>query len=320
MIFKKIEKIYRDQIYTRCDDNGSVFYFSSDDFEGLNKLPYPFKSSKGHTLQGYFYFYEGYKNDRIVMFEHGMGSGHRGYMKEIELLARHGYLVFSYDHTGCMESGGETTGGFVHSIIDLDDAISALRADEKYSSLDISIVGHSWGAYSTLNISNFTDGIKHLVALSGPISLRALLKQSFGGLLSPIGDKLYKKELAQNPKYVPSDAITALSKTSAKVLIIHSDDDKIVKCERHFDVMKKALADKENIKFVKVHGKAHNPNYTEDSVAYKDSFFEIYKKALGERELDTDEAKTKFKSRFDWNRMTAQDENIWKMIFETLDA
>ncbi len=319
MFFKNIEKIYRDKIYSRADDNGYVFYFSSDDFEGLNKISYPFKSSKGHTLQGYFYFYEGYKKDRIVMFEHGMGSGHRGYMKEIELLARHGYLVFSYDHTGCMESGGETTGGFVHSLIDLDDAINTLRADEKYSKCDISIVGHSWGAYSTLNISNFQNNIKHLVALSGPISLEALLKQSFKGLLSPIGKKLYKKELEQNPKYVPSDAISALSKTSAKVLIIHSDDDMIVKCEHHFDVMEKALSKRENIRFVKVHAKAHNPNYTEDSVSYKDAFFAEYQKALKENSLDTDKAKADFKSRFDWHRMTAQDENIWNMIFETLN-
>ncbi len=320
MFFKKIEKLYRDKIYTRSDDNGSIFYFSSDDFEGLSKISYPFKSSKGHTLQGYFYFYDGYKENRIVMFEHGMGSGHRGYMKEIELLARHGFLVFSYDHTGCMESGGETTGGFVHSLIDLDDAINTLRADKKYRSYDISIVGHSWGAYSTLNISNFQRNIKHIVALSGPVSLEALLRQSFSGFLSPIGKKLYKKELSQNSKYASSDAITALSKTSAKVLVIHSDDDTIVKCERHFDVMEKALSDRENIKFVKVHSKAHNPNYTEDSVRYKDSFFETYQKAMSENLLDTDEAKEHFKKRFDWHRMTAQDEKVWNMIFETLDS
>lgn len=320
MFFDKIEQIYRDKIYTRSDDDGSIFYFSSDDFEGLHREPYQFKSSKGHTLQGYFYFYDDYKHGSIVIFEHGMGSGHRGYMKEIELLARNGFFVFAYDHTGCMESGGETTGGFVHSLIDLDDAIGALRADEKYASLEISVVGHSWGAYSTLNISNFRDDIKHLIALSGPISLKALLSQSFSGLLAPIGNKLYKKELEKNPKYVPSDAITALSKASARVLIIHSDDDAIVKCKRHFDKMKKALAKRDNIRFVKVSGKAHNPNYTYDSVKYKDEFFAIYQKAVAENALPTNEAKTEFKARFDWDRMTAQDEKIWYMILEVLNT
>ncbi len=320
MFFKKIEKMYRDQIYTRSDDNGCVFYFSSDDFEGLNKIPYPFKSSKGHKLQGYFYYYDGYDTDRIVMFEHGMGSGYRGYMTEIELLAHHGYLVFSYDHTGCMESEGETTGGFVHSLIDLNDAINTLRADDRYSDKRISIVGHSWGAYSTLNISNFQSGIEHLVALSGPISLMTLLKQSFRGILAPIGRKLYKKELASNPKYVPSDAITALSETGAKVLIIHSDDDGIVRCDQHFDVMQKSLSERENVRFVKVHGKAHNPNYTLDSVRYKDEFFATYQKALKENALDSEEKKQSFKARFDWKRMTAQDDEIWNLIFEHLDS
>lgn len=319
MLFKKIEKMYRDRIYTRADDNGCIFYFSSEDFEGLKKIPYPFRSSKGHTLQGYFYFYDGACEDRVVIFEHGMGSGHRAYMKEIELLARRGYLVFAYDHTGCMESGGETTGGFVHSLIDLNDAINTLRSDKEHSEKKISIVGHSWGAYSTLNISNFQSDISHLVAISGPISVEAILRQSFSGFLAPIGRKLYRKELSENPKYVPSDAISALSGTSAKVLVIHSQDDRIVKCKYHFDIMEKKLSDKENIEFIKVQAKSHNPNYTRDALSYKDSFFEIYEKALKEGALSDDTKKDRFKKLFDWNRMTAQDSEIWDKIFSHLE-
>ena len=87
-MFNKINEMYRSAVYTRADDKGRIFYFSSDDFEGLNKEEYNFTSSRGHNLKGYFYYYEGYKKGRVVIFDHGMGSGHRGYMKEIENMTK----------------------------------------------------------------------------------------------------------------------------------------------------------------------------------------------------------------------------------------
>ena len=96
MIFEeKVIERYKAMAFSRCDDDGTAFYFSSDDFPGLNKKAYSFKSSMGHNLQGYFYSYEKTVEGRIVVFDHGMGGGHRSYMREIEKLCRHGFLVFS---------------------------------------------------------------------------------------------------------------------------------------------------------------------------------------------------------------------------------
>ena len=51
MIFEKqIVNMYRGMAYTRCDDNGTAYYFSADDFAGLHKESYRFKSSKGYNL------------------------------------------------------------------------------------------------------------------------------------------------------------------------------------------------------------------------------------------------------------------------------
>ena len=78
MIFEKvILKAYREMAYARCDDNGTAFYYSADDFEGLKKQPYLFMSSMGHSLQGYIYNYDNYIEGRIVVFDHGFGGGHR---------------------------------------------------------------------------------------------------------------------------------------------------------------------------------------------------------------------------------------------------
>ncbi len=314
MIFDKIETAYKDAVYARVDERKAVFYFSSEDFPGLEKQPLVLRSSKGHRLQGYFYRYPNPKSGRIVVFEHGMGSGHRGYMKEIEILAKRGYLVFAYDHTGCMESGGEETGGFSQSLRDLDDVLTALK--KQYPGYGISVVGHSWGGFSALNISKFHPDVSHIVAISGFISVEAILKQTLGIFHA----KIYRKEKQNQPDYVRCHAVRTLARSKSKVLIIHSSDDKTVKYKRHFDVMRKALAGYENITFQAVSGKRHNPNYTEDAVKYKDKFFKTYKRALRRNLFETERDEELFAARFDWDRMTAQDMTVWEKIFEALEA
>lgn len=319
MIFEKIEQIYRGMLYKRADDNGCIYYFSAEDFNGLHKYAYPFRSSLGHNLSGYFYWYDNPIKKRVIIFDHGIGSGHRGYMREIETLARHGYLVFAYDHTGCMESGGETTGGFSQSLMDLDDALNTLKKEKKLKRYEFSVMGHSWGGFSTLNIVALHPDIEKTVAISGFISLDKILRQYMPGPLGIFRTKLYKKELEANPFYAKFDAIKTLKKTKSNVLVIHSEDDKTVKAKFSFDLMRKKLEKKPNIEFFEVCGKAHNPNYTEDAVAYKDEFFAEYKKCLRKNVFKTEDDKKRFKESFDWKRMTEQDQAVWSVIFEHLD-
>lgn len=320
MITKAIEKIYRKMVYTRADDNGCVVYFTAEDFEGLRCEEYSFPSSLGHTLAGAFYYYEDYDESRLIIFEHGMGSGHTGYMTEIERLCREGYRVFAYDHTGCMKSGGNGTNGFAQSLRDLDDAVKALKADEKYASLALSVIGHSWGGFSTLNISALHPDIERCVAMSGFIAVGQILKGFFRGPLSPFCKKILALEKEANPDYVKYSAVDTLKSTETKVLVIHSDDDKTVSAKLSFDLLEKELSGKENIRFLRLTGKNHNPNYTEDAVRYKDKFFAEYQKALRKKTLMTEEDKKAFKAKYDWKRMTAQDEKVWKEILDFLKA
>ena len=317
MLFRAIEKFYRKMLYTRADDTGTAFYFSADDFNGLNKKAHTVPSSDGHTLQGYFYFYDNPIKNRLIVFEHGMGSGHRGYMREIEMLCRHGYLVFSYDHTGCMESGGETTGGFVQSLKDCNDVISNLKTVSELKGYEISVIGHSWGGFSTLNICALHPEIKSIVAMSGFVSVKDILGQFFSGPLSPFFNRIYRKEADANPDFINYSAINSLRNSDATALIIHSDDDKTVNCKKHFDIMMNELSDKENITFMKVTGKNHNPNYTEEAVRYFEAF--ISKRMKSSKKLKTDKQKSNFVNSFDWYKMTEQDETVWAEIFKTLD-
>ena len=320
MLGKKIKTMYRAQLYAQADDTGNVFYFSAADFDGLGQVPFAFHASAGHRLQGYFYSYPHSIEGRIVVFDHGMGGGHRAYMKEIEMLARRGYLVFAYDHTGCMESEGAGTNGFAQSLCDLNDAISALRSDPTYGKCDISVVGHSWGGFSTMNIVALHPDVKHVVALSGFVSVERMLRQMFGkGIAKLFYKRLWRIEQEANPVFVKYDACESLRGAAMPVLLIYSEDDPTVRAADHFEVLKAALDGKENVKFLFVNGKGHNPNYTADAVKYKDVFFKELTAKVKAKAPETPEQKREFIAKWDWNRMTAQDEKVWSVIFETLD-
>ena len=320
MIFeKKIVGIYNSQFLSRCDDQGLAHYFSHTDFPGLRQQPFGFKSSLGHDMKGWFYCYDEIIPGRLVVFDHGMGGGHRSYMKEIELLARHGYLVYAYDHTGCMESGGENTRGLSQSLRDLNDALNALKATPGFRDLDISVMGHSWGGYACMNIAALHPEVTHIVALSGFVSVEEMVSQFFSGILKGYRKPVMKIEKEQNPKFVDYNAVKTLSGTGVPVLLVYSYNDKIVNREVHHDVLKKELQEKKNVRILLEQNKGHNPNYTADAAGYMAQYTAEMTQLLKDKKLNTEAEKAAFRAKWDWHRMTAQDEKVWAEIFQTLD-
>ena len=317
---KLIEKLYRSNLFIRNDNPNGIFYFTAADFPGLRAEPFTFRSQMGHDLKGWFYTYPNPKPGRLVVFDHGMGNGHRAYLREIEQLAKAGYLVFSYDHTGCMESGGENTNGFAQSLRDLDDCIIALKQEETLRDRSIAVVGHSWGGFSTMNIAALHPQVTHVVAMSGFVSVRRILEQTFTGLLKRSIGALYELERQSNPAYVEFDAVQTLSNTDAKVLLIASSDDTVVKKTHHFEVLYEALAERENIRFLLTEKKGHNPSYTCEAVRYKDDFFRQFQKLQKKKKLETPAQQKAFMDTFDWWRMTQQDEAVWEQILQTLES
>ncbi len=321
LILRQIEKIYKNALLCRRDDDGTLFYFSVDDFPGLQRTAYSFKTKKGHTLRGYFYHYRDfseYDKNRLVIFEHGMGVGHRAYMKEIEMLASRGYLVYSYDHTGCTESEGEHIMGLSGSLADLDACITALKNDG-YAEEGISVVGHSWGGFSALNILAFHKNLRSIVAMSGFISLSDMQKQVVPGILAPFRSHLYEIERAMNPDYISSSAISVLTQTDRDVLVIHSLDDDTVSAKRHYLRLKSALSGKENVSFITLTDRGHNPNYTAEAVKYKAEFFRAHKKRIKKNLHKDKESQKVFLSSYDWHKITEQDKEIWRKIYDFLD-
>lgn len=321
MIFeKKIVGIYKAQFLNRCDDKGLAHYFSHADFPGLRQQPFDFTSSLGHEMKGWFYCYDEIIPGRLVVFDHGFGGGHRSYMKEIEMLCRRGFLVYTYDHTGCMESGGDSPRGLSQSLRDLNDCLNALKATPGFRELSISVMGHSWGGFSAMNIAALHPEVSHIVALSGFVSVPEMVGQFFSGILKGYRKPVLKIEEESNPDYVNYNAVETLKNTGVPTLLIYSSNDKLVIREIHYGLLKEGLKDKSNIRVLLEENKGHNPNYTSDAVAYLSDYTAALTRGLKDKVLETEEQKKVFREKWDWHRMTVQDDKVWAEIFRTLDT
>lgn len=317
MIFEKtIVGIYKKNICVRADGNPLLSYFSVADFPGLQRTPFDFLGNNGQKLQGYFYYYPSPRKDRLIVFDHGMGGGHDSYMKEIELIARRGYTVFTYDHTGCKESEGENTVGFAQSLCDLDYAVNALRTVKEYRDARLSVIGHSWGGFASLNISALHPEIESCVSLSGFIGVERMIEQFFSGILKFYRPSVLRLERESSPMYSLIDARRSLNDTKARILYIASDDDPTVKKEYHYD----SLVGNEKIELMLVHGKKHNPNYSDEAVAELEKMSSAMAEGIKNNSFKTPEDAERFRTSWDWHKMTEQDEMVWERIFSFIEG
>ena len=295
MIFEKtIVGIYKKNICVRQDGNPLLSYFSPDDFPGLQHTPFDFLGNNGQKLQGYFYYYDNPRKDRLIIFDHGMGFGHVAYMKEIEIIARRGYTVFTYDHTGCRESEGESIVGFAQSLCDLDYAVNAVRTVEGYENAALSVIGHSWGGFAALNISALHKDIESCVSISGFISVERMIEQFFSAILKFYRPSVLRLEHNSNPMYSLIDARRSLKDTSARILYIASDDDPTVKKKYHYD----SLVGNEKIELMLVHGKKHNPNYTSDAASELAKMSDAMTEGMKKNSFKTPEDAEKFRTSY----------------------
>lgn len=277
-----VGEIYK-KMFVRKTSNPLLCYDVSG-YPGLQNESYKFASNKGQLLQGYMYYYNGNENKTIIVFAHGYGGGgHKTYLNFIEYLARNGFLVFAYDATGNDESEGETIGGFPQGIIDVTYAINFVKNINKYRGLPICLCGHSWGAYSVCNAPNWNPEIKAIVALSGfnqPGGVMKAHASEFGAdSQENVIHALDTYDAYKWGQWGESTAVKALSKTNAKVMIVHSLDDRTVPISCGYDVYYKEFKDNPRFTFIRYRNKGHGTVYmSKEGKKYFDSYIKGYKK------------------------------------------
>ena len=321
MIFEKtIVNVYKSNIRIRHDGNPLLHYFSVTDFPGLQRTPFDFEGNNGQKLQGYYYYYPSARKDRLIIFDHGMGCGHVAYLREIELIASRGYTVFTYDHTGCLESEGEDIGGFAQSLCDLDHAVNALEAEKEWKDAKLTVIGHSWGGFAALNISALHPEIESCISLSGFIGVERMIEQFFSGILRFYRPSIKRLEAEANPMYSLIDARRSLKNSKSRILYVASDNDPTVKTSYHFDTLKKNPPEGADIEFLLVHGKLHNPNYSESAVAELSKMSTAMSEGMKKKAFETPEAVDAFRTSWDWERITEQDTELWDKIFNFIEG
>ena len=320
MIFeKKILNIYGRKLLRRRDPDGRAYLFTASDFDGLLYEEYTFLGDKGQTLYAYLYYRGEKRTDKLILIEHGMGCGHASYLKEIDLLTSRGYTVFTYDHTGTRSSEGENIGGFSQSLSDLDRAVKFVRSRDEYKDTEISVIGPSWGGFSTLNIAALHPEISHVVALSPFISPKAIQEQVLRGFLKFYRSAIYKIEADALPEYAHFDGRESLKGARTKALIIHSRDDATCLFDNHFRKLMEALKDEEQVEFLALDGKDHHPHYTCEAVRLRNEYNAALREKRKKKELTERCELEAFAKSYDWWEMTEQDEDVWNRIFEFLE-
>ena len=317
MLFSSIIKRRFDAVLGRYDVDEAVYTYKVQDFDGLQASQLDIDGPHG-CLRGYFYYHNEPNMDKLIIFDHGVGSGHTPYLPSIYQLVSAGFTVYAYDHTGCAASDGEGILGFAQGIADLDCVLTSLQNSGYISSSGVRLIGHSWGAYSSMNIAGFHPEVTHVVSLGGFLSARSLIEQYLPWFVKHYSDEVMDRERIINPQFADMDARDNLSKTKARVLHIQSTDDKKVFFNLCTPLLQDALSDNKNIEYLIVEGKNHDPQLTYDaSVLHTQMEHDLdqFHKHNPQATLSDSRA---FLDAHDWKAMSVQDPFIWETICEFL--
>ena len=101
-----IARKYQTEFVCRYDKAVGVPYYSAEDFKDLKQEKSVFINTSNIETHYFFYYYDNYKTDKLILFCPGIGPGHTAYLREIEYLAKKGYKVLTLDYAGTGESKG----------------------------------------------------------------------------------------------------------------------------------------------------------------------------------------------------------------------
>jgi hypothetical protein len=107
--------------------------------------------------------------------------------------------------------------------------------------------------------------------LSGFVAVEELVNSFFSGPMKGYRKAILNFERQANPAFVSYHAVESLKRSTVKALLIYSENDGMVK-RHHYDLLRSGLSDRENVRFMLVRNKGHNPNYTEEAVALLGEF------------------------------------------------
>lgn len=222
--------------YGRFSVDPDVTEYLYDHFRDRYPRREVFFPSDGETLKGYVF---GEENEKaLIVFSHGIWSGHEQYLSFLTYFIDKGYRVFAYDYRGYNGSTGEDARGLPESPVDLKSALDYVRSDnsiiKKKDGTDLKILtmGHSWGAYASTAVLNLDDGVFAACAMSGfddPVTISVetgkMMLGPVAGLMGPFINLVNGVMFGKNKRLIAHEGI---NKSNIPVLLTHADRDAFI--------------------------------------------------------------------------------------------
>ena len=305
-----ISRIYVKKFVCRYDKQIGVPYYSYTDFEGLHRDEFSFTNSKGIELKYFYFYYDNYKKDKIILFLHGLDCGHAAYMAEINELAKRGFKVLAVDYTGCGDSKGKYLGSLYQPTKDVIELLDLLNLKK-----EIVLFGHSLGGFTTLNILNLRKEIKTSIILAGFITLKYELSNFIKSNFFLKGILRYENKIGGNLYNL--DNIEFLKTTKDRIFYIQSDDDHMVPFITAYKVVESV--NNPAIKILKVSGRRHNPNYSDEAVRYMNDVFVNLKYQIKNKQIKTSDDRINYFKNISLEKLVAQDQKMFDEIAKFID-
>ena len=305
-----ISKVYIQKFVCRYDKEVGVPYYSVEDFKDYKREAYTFNNSNGIEIHYFYYYYDNYRTDRIILFCPGLGPGHASYMAEIETLAKRGYKILTIDYTGCGESKGEYMGSLNFPTRDVMELLDLLKLEQ-----EIIIMGHSLGGFTALKVASLRKEITKVVVMSPIIETKPMILRASKSKFITYWIMRYEHKVAK--EYDSINVPNFLGTTTDNVLFIQSIDDPMVPYETSLKIAEEA--NNPHIQTIKMEGRKHNPNYTEAAVQYMNQVFGAFNRRVMDKKIASDEERINYFKDVSIARLTEQDQKLFDQIFDFIN-
>ncbi|MFI3114752.1 MAG: alpha/beta hydrolase [Clostridia bacterium] len=257
---------YKYHFGSRVSHDNNYFEYITEKNTSFVKEDVSFQSNEGQILRGGIYTQVENDDPRgFIIFVHGNKLSHEEYLAEIEWLTLENYVVFSYDNTGTQSSDGDSLKGLTQAVIDLSHALEYVKG---MYDLPYILIGHSWGGFAVSSVYEYgvsydVDAIVSLAGFYKNINIVIDIAKLYVGdvvqILRPYLEVYEWYLFAENSNL---DGIDGLKNTTAKVLMIHSEDDHIVGYNNNFLVYKNAFENDDRFTFISYEDAGHRLTIT----------------------------------------------------------
>lgn len=242
---------------------------NKDDYQNLLYSNYSYKSNRRQNIYTIKYVdkkYSEYKG--IVVVVHGyISGGQSAYLPSINFFASEGYITMGIDVSGNGRSLDIKMLGFEQGVIDLEYLIKKIKKEPELSKYKLYLYGHSWGGYMVTAVLNRcpseVDAVASACGFESPDTAMVSLAQEqddmtqfakYAYLLRPFIKINSFFLFGKNANLSASDG---MAKSSSRIFIIASRNDKTVATNIGYGLFYKQFANNPRFKF-RLYEKRHH--------------------------------------------------------------